>query len=129
MEVTKTLLEEGSGDDYVHNGDTVLMGYTGWLKDTSQPENKGNKFDSSYDRKDKPGFSTEIGVGRVIKGWDVGVAGMKLGEKARLDIPSKLAYGSRGFGQIIPANSDLIFDVQVLKITPGKRMASRPAEQ
>lgn len=43
MEVTKTLLEEGSGDDYVHNGDTVLMGYTGWLKDTSQPENKGNK--------------------------------------------------------------------------------------
>ncbi|KAK4085070.1 uncharacterized protein Triagg1_60 [Trichoderma aggressivum f. europaeum] len=115
-EPTKTILEEGSGDQPKAR-DTVIMGYTGWLKDTSQPDNKGKKFDSSYDRPGE-GFSTQIGVGQVIKGWDKGVVTMKLGEKARLDIPSHLAYGSRSIPGVIPANSDLIFDVHLKRIIP-----------
>ncbi|KAJ4854902.1 FKBP-type peptidyl-prolyl cis-trans isomerase domain-containing protein [Trichoderma breve] len=111
---TKTILEEGSGPN-PEKGNVVLMGYTGWLKDTSQPDNKGKKFDSSYDRPGE-GFSCQIGVGQVIKGWDLGVVTMKLGEKARLDIPSHLAYGNRSVGNLIPANSDLIFDVHLKQI-------------
>ncbi|KAL7911741.1 hypothetical protein GGI35DRAFT_443486 [Trichoderma velutinum] len=113
----KTVLEPGSGAT-PKAGDTVVMGYTGWLKDTSKPDNKGKKFDSSYNpgRKD---FVTQIGVGQVIKGWDEGVVEMQLGEKARLDIPSNLAYGNRSVGEdLIPANSDLIFDVHLKQIIP-----------
>ncbi|KAL6817320.1 hypothetical protein J3E69DRAFT_345173 [Trichoderma sp. SZMC 28015] len=115
---TKTILEEGSGDS-PKAGDTVFMGYTGWLKDTSKPDNKGKKFDASYDRGDD--FKCKIGVGQVIQGWDKGVVTMKLGEKARLDIPSHLAYGNSDVGQgLIPANSDLIFDVHLKRIIPKK---------
>ncbi|PNP46903.1 hypothetical protein TGAMA5MH_01856 [Trichoderma gamsii] len=106
MGVTVTTLEEGSGP-YPLKGQTVVMGYTGWLKDTSQPENKGKKFDSSYDRQGQT-FSTLIRKGQVIKGWDKGVPQIKLGGKARLDITSDYAYGPRSIGNIIPANSDLI---------------------
>ncbi|KAH6608456.1 hypothetical protein Trco_001802 [Trichoderma cornu-damae] len=84
MGVEKTILEEGSGPT-PQKGQTVVMGYTGWLKDTSKPDNKGNKFDSSYDRPEQT-FRTAIGVGAVIKGWDEAVPKMKLGEKALLDI-------------------------------------------
>ncbi|KAK1241233.1 hypothetical protein MKX08_001207 [Trichoderma sp. CBMAI-0020] len=114
MGVTVTTLEEGSGPN-PQVGQTVIMGYTGWLKDTSQPENKGKQFDSSYGKNTNT-FSTKIGVGQVIKGWDEGVVQMKLGGKARLDISSDYAYGARGFPPVIPPSSDLIFDVHLVEI-------------
>ncbi|KAL6818323.1 hypothetical protein GGI42DRAFT_347573 [Trichoderma sp. SZMC 28013] len=114
MGVEKTILEEGSGPQ-PQPGQLVVMGYTGWLKDTSKPDNKGKKFDSSYDR-NPPTFETEIGIGRVIKGWDTAVVTMKVGEKARLDITSDFAYGARAIPGVIPANSALIFDVHLINI-------------
>ncbi|KAH8678787.1 putative FK506-binding protein 1 [Tricladium varicosporioides] len=112
MGVTKTILQEGSGP-IPKVGDTVTIQYTGYLKDTSKPDNKGNKFDSSVGRGP---FVVAIGVGMVIKGWDEGVTTMKLGEKATLDITSDFAYGDRGFPGHIPANASLIFDVELQKI-------------
>jgi len=112
MAVTKTVLQEGSGPS-PQKGNKVTMEYTGWLKDTGRPENKGKQFDSSVGRGD---FVTAIGVGQVIKGWDEGVINMKLGEKARLDITSDFAYGNQEFPGLIPAGSDLIFDVALKRI-------------
>ena len=91
----------------VKPGDTVVMHYTGTLLD-------GTKFDSSLDR-GQP-FTTQIGVGRVIEGWDKGVPGMKVGGKRMLYIPSEMGYGSRGAGGAIPPNADLIFEVELMKI-------------
>jgi FKBP-type peptidyl-prolyl cis-trans isomerase FkpA len=88
-------------------GQTVVVHYTGWLTD-------GQKFDSSVDS-GKP-FSFPLGAGRVIKGWDEGVAGMKVGGKRKLMIPPQLGYGARGAGNVIPPNADLIFEVQLLDI-------------
>lgn len=98
-------LKVGSGSA-VKSGDTVLIHYTGTLAD-------GTKFDSSVDR-DEP-FETQIGVGQVIKGWDLGVVGMKVGGKRKLTIPPSLGYGDQPNGSI-PANSILIFDVELLEI-------------
>jgi FKBP-type peptidyl-prolyl cis-trans isomerase len=92
-------------------GDTVVVHYTGWLDDMGK---KGKKFDSSVDR-GKP-FVFPLGAGRVIKGWDEGVSGMKVGGKRRLMIPSKLGYGSRGAGAAIPPNAALIFDVELIEV-------------
>jgi FKBP-type peptidyl-prolyl cis-trans isomerase len=93
-------------------GDTVIVHYTGWLdKGDGQP---GKKFDSSVDRNEP--FDFPLGAGRVIKGWDEGVAGMKIGGKRKLLIPSKLGYGARGAGAAIPPNADLLFEVELLKI-------------
>ena len=91
----------------VKPGDTLVMHYRGTLTD-------GKKFDSSYDRGNP--FETQIGVGMVIKGWDQGVPGMKIGGKRKLYIPSELGYGSRGAPGVIPPNSDLIFEVELLEI-------------
>lgn len=91
--------------------DQVDVHYTGWLNDQDQ---KGQKFDSSVDR-GRP-FSFLLGAGRVIKGWDEGVAGMKIGGKRTLYIPAALGYGARGAGRSIPPNADLIFDVELLAI-------------
>ncbi|EON97720.1 putative fkbp-type peptidyl-prolyl cis-trans isomerase protein [Phaeoacremonium minimum UCRPA7] len=111
MGVTKTIIFEGSGAS-PKVGQTVTIEYTGWLKDTSAPDNKGKVFDSST----QPGrgdFQTRIGVGQVIKGWDEGVLQMKVGEKATLDISSDYGYGASGFTGHIPPNADLIFDVHL----------------
>ena len=88
-------------------GQTVVVHYTGWLTN-------GKKFDSSHDR-NKP-FEFPIGRGRVIKGWDEGVATMQVGGKRKLWIPADLGYGNRGFGTLIPAGSNLIFEVELLGI-------------
>lgn len=93
-------------------GNMVTVHYTGWLDNNGQ---EGRKFDSSYDR-NQP-FSFKIGIGQVIQGWDEGVMSMKVGEKRRLFIPSNLGYGSRGAGNVIPANANLIFDVELLQIS------------
>ncbi|ROW02109.1 hypothetical protein VSDG_02616 [Cytospora chrysosperma] len=83
--------EEGTGAQ-PQAGQTVTIEYTGWLKDTTKPDNKGKQFDSSVGRGD---FVTKIGVGQVIKGWDEGVTQMKVGGKATLDISSDYGYGAR----------------------------------
>lgn len=91
----------------VKSGDTILMHYTGTLEN-------GQKFDSSVDR-GQP-FETQIGVGQVIKGWDQGVIGMKVGGKRKLTIPSNLAYGEQGIPGAIPGNATLIFELELLEI-------------
>lgn len=92
-------------------GQTCVMHYTGWLYENGS---KGKKFDSSVDR-GQP-FEFPIGVGRVIAGWDEGVASMKVGGKRTLIIPAKLGYGERGAGGVIPPNATLIFDVELLAV-------------
>lgn len=100
----------GSGAEAA-KGKTVAVHYTGWL---DQNGTKGEKFDSSVDRGTP--FEFPLGAGMVIKGWDEGVAGMKVGGKRRLLIPSALAYGQRGAGGAIPPNANLIFDVELLEV-------------
>lgn len=103
-------LKVGTGAEAL-SGKTVFVHYTGWLDESG---NKGKKFDSSVDR-GKP-FSFNLGAGQVIKGWDEGVAGMKIGGKRRLMIPAALGYGARGAGSSIPPNANLIFDVELLDV-------------
>ncbi len=92
-------------------GQMCVMHYTGWLYENGE---RGKKFDSSVDR-GQP-FQFQIGVGQVIKGWDEGVATMKIGGKRTLIIPPELGYGSRGAGGVIPPNATLIFDVELLDV-------------
>jgi FKBP-type peptidyl-prolyl cis-trans isomerase len=101
-------IDEKVGDGAeAKTGNTVEVHYTGWLKD-------GTKFDSSKDR-GQP-FSFPLGGGRVIKGWDEGVAGMKVGGKRKLIIPFELAYGEAGRPPVIPPKSELTFDVELLRV-------------
>ena len=100
-------VKTGTGD-VATAGKTVSVHYTGWLTN-------GTKFDSSKDR-GKP-FEFPLGGGRVIKGWDEGVQGMKVGGNRRLTIPPELGYGARGAGGVIPPNATLIFEVELLGIT------------
>jgi FKBP-type peptidyl-prolyl cis-trans isomerase FkpA len=88
-------------------GDSVSMHYTGWLTN-------GKKFDSSVDRNEP--FNFTLGVGQVIPGWDQGIEGMQVGGKRKLTIPSKLAYGEMGAGDIIPPSATLVFEVELLTI-------------
>ena len=96
----------GTGAEAVA-GKVVVVHYTGTLTD-------GKKFDSSRDRKQP--FSFTLGAGQVIKGWDMGVAGMKVGGQRKLTIPSDLAYGDRGAGGIIPPKATLLFDVELVEV-------------
>jgi peptidylprolyl isomerase len=108
LQITDTVVGQGASPK---TGQTCVMHYTGWLyKDGA----KGSKFDSSVDR-GQP-FEFTIGVGQVIKGWDEGVASMKVGGKRTLIIPAALGYGARGAGGAIPPNATLIFDVELLGV-------------
>jgi FKBP-type peptidyl-prolyl cis-trans isomerase len=99
-------LKQGTGAE-ARSGSTVTVHYVGTLTD-------GKKFDSSRDR--GKGFSFKLGAGQVIKGWDQGVAGMKIGQLRKLTIPSHLAYGERGFPPVIPPNATLVFEVELLEV-------------
>ncbi|MCB1735360.1 MAG: FKBP-type peptidyl-prolyl cis-trans isomerase [Gammaproteobacteria bacterium] len=101
-------LEIGTGDEAKGRGHFVKVHYTGWLEN-------GTQFDSSIPRGEPFGFP--MGVGFVIKGWDEGVVGMKVGGKRKLTIPSALGYGSQGAGGIIPPNATLIFEVELLEVS------------
>ena len=103
-EMQVEVLQAGDGAEATA-GKNVSVHYTGWLTD-------GTKFDSSVDR-GQP-FQFPLGAGRVIRGWDEGVAGMKIGEKRRLTIPSHMGYGERGAGGVIPPNATLVFEVELL---------------
>ena len=102
-------VKEGTGATAA--GKTATVHYTGWLYTNGQ---KGAKFDSSVDRGDP--FSFRVGGGQVIKGWDEGVATMKVGGKRTLIIPAALGYGARGAGGVIPPNATLMFDVELLAV-------------
>ena len=112
-EMIKTDVKLGTGAEAAA-GQNVSVHYTGWLYDETAPEHKGKKFDSSRDR-GQP-FEFPLGAGHVIKGWDAGVAGMKVGGQRTLIIPSDMGYGSRGAGGVIPPNATLVFDVELLGV-------------
>jgi FKBP-type peptidyl-prolyl cis-trans isomerase FkpA len=105
--------KQGTGAEAVA-GKAVVVHYTGWLYDPAAPDGHGAKFDSSVDRNVPFGFF--LGSGKVIKGWDEGVVGMKVGGKRTLIIPASKAYGERGAGGVIPPNATLVFDVELLEV-------------
>lgn len=117
---TTNITELGVTDVRVGNGEAATAGhgvkvhYTGWLYDAAAPEHKGAKFDSSRDR--GAPFEFPLGAGQVIKGWDAGVAGMKVGGSRTLVIPPEMGYGARGAGGVIPPNATLLFDVELLGV-------------
>ncbi|KAK5945344.1 hypothetical protein PMZ80_002548 [Knufia obscura] len=116
-EFNKTMLQPGDQTTYPRAGDTVSMIYTGWLYDTSKPNNRGTQFDSSIGRGP---FKAKIGVGHVIQGWDEGVPTMSVGEKAVLTIPGEMAYGDRGFPGLIPPGTALVFEVELAGVGRGR---------
>jgi FKBP-type peptidyl-prolyl cis-trans isomerase FkpA len=108
---SQTDLRVGSGAEAVA-GRRLTVHYTGWLYDANRADQKGQQFDSSVGRQP---FSFTLGAGQVIRGWDQGFAGMRVGGQRRLVIPPDLAYGSRGSGPI-PPNATLVFDVELLSV-------------
>jgi FKBP-type peptidyl-prolyl cis-trans isomerase len=112
-ELIKTDVKLGVGD-LATAGKNVSVHYTGWLYDAAAPDHHGKKFDSSRDRNEP--FEFPLGAGRVIAGWDQGVAGMKVGGQRTLIIPANLGYGARGAGGVIPPNATLVFDVELLVV-------------
>ena len=103
-----TIVPVASGEGTAKAGDTVWVHYTGTL------QSNGTKFDSSLDRGEPINFT--LGQGEVIKGWDEGIAGMKIGDKRQLIIPPTLGYGEKGAGNVIPPNATLLFDVELVEI-------------
>jgi FKBP-type peptidyl-prolyl cis-trans isomerase len=122
--VTTTTLEDGTefivrvmgaGEgEAIAAGQLASVHYTGWLYDPEAPNERGDKFDSSVDRGTP--FQFPLGQGRVIRGWDVGVEGMQIGEQRELIIPAIWAYGARGAGGVIPPGATLLFEVELLGI-------------
>ncbi len=114
-ELQKIDVRLGTGPEAV-KGQSVVVHYTGWLYAAAATDHKGAKFDSSRDRNEP--FTFPLGAGRVIRGWDEGVAGMKVGGQRTLVIPPALGYGSRGAGGVIPPDATLVFDVELLDVRP-----------
>lgn len=112
-DLQKLDVKQGTGAE-AQSGKPVVVHYTGWLYDPAAPEGRGAKFDSSRDRGVPFGFF--LGGGKVIKGWDEGVVGMKVGGQRRLIIPPSLGYGERGAGGVIPPNATLMFDVELIDV-------------
>jgi FKBP-type peptidyl-prolyl cis-trans isomerase len=111
LQVTDVKVGDGAE---AKSGQTVSVHYTGWLYSASAPDHHGTKFDSSRDRNEP--FEFRLGAGQVIKGWDQGVAGMKVHGQRTLVIPPDLGYGGRGAGGVIPPNATLLFDVELLDV-------------
>jgi FKBP-type peptidyl-prolyl cis-trans isomerase FkpA len=95
-------------------GRDVLVHYAGWIYDEKRNQRKGREFDNSRDRNEPHAF--KLGAGEVIRGWDEGVNGMKVGGRRTLTIPPEMAYGTTGFGELIPPNAMLIFDVELVDV-------------
>ncbi len=110
LQIVDTVTGEGARAEA---GRTVSVHYTGWLQDSTKPDGRGAKFDSSKDRNEP--FDFPLGAGYVIKGWDEGVQGMQVGGRRVLTVPPELGYGSRGAGGVIPPNATLVFEVELLK--------------
>lgn len=107
------VLREGDGQ-VAQAGDVVVVHYTGWLYDEKAQNMRGQKFDSSVDRGEH--FQFPLGAGRVIKGWDQGVAGMAIGEVRELTIAPEMGYGDRGAGNVIPPGATLVFEVELFEL-------------
>ena len=112
-QLIKSDTKPGTGQEATA-GKTVTVHYTGWLYDSAAADHKGKKFDSSRDRGEP--FPFQLGAGQVIRGWDEGVAGMKVGGQRTLTIPPDMGYGARGAGGVIPPNATLLFDVELLEV-------------
>ena len=114
--VTQMQKDDGTvgGGTEATSGKQVTVHYTGWLYDSGHGDHKGRKFDSSRDRGEP--FTFRLGAGQVIRGWDEGVAGMKVGGSRTLTIPPEMGYGVRGAGGVIPPNATLVFDVELLDV-------------
>jgi len=116
--LTITELAVGKGNP-VTEGAWVRVHYTGWLQDTKAPDGKGVSFDSSLTRAEP--FVFQVGKQQVIRGWDLGLLGMRAGGKRRLVIPPALGYGPRGAGNgVIPPNATLLFDIELLDFLPAR---------
>ena len=111
--LTARVLRAGDGQ-VAEYGDNVVVHYTGWLFDDTAENNRGAKFDSSVDRGEH--FQFPLGAGRVIKGWDQGVAGMAIGELRELTIAPEMGYGDRGAGSVIPPGASLVFEVELFDL-------------
>jgi len=107
MEITKEIIQESHSEQIVKSGDTVSVHYTGTFED-------GSKFDSSLDRGQPLSF--QIGSGMMIKGWEEGLVGVRVGEKVKLVLPPEFAYGEQGVPGVIPPNSTLLFEIELLAI-------------
>lgn len=111
MQKTDTIVGTGAEATV---GKVAVVHYTGWLYEGASADKKGRKFDSSLDRGSP--FSFPVGAGRVIRGWDEGIAGMRVGGRRTLVIPPDMAYGSRGAGGVIPPDATLVFEVELLDV-------------
>jgi FKBP-type peptidyl-prolyl cis-trans isomerase len=121
--LTMRVLKEGDGAT-AQEGDIAVVHYTGWLFDPDSADNKGTKFDSSVDRDQH--FQFPLGAQRVIRGWDLGVVGMREGEKRELTIAPEMGYGERGAGGLIPPGATLVFDVELVRVQSTKPEVDLP---
>ncbi|MGQ4583432.1 FKBP-type peptidyl-prolyl cis-trans isomerase [Lysobacter sp. F60174L2] len=115
-ELQRIDLKVGTGA-VASSGDEVSVHYTGWLYDEDAPNQRGQQFDSSIERGEPITFL--LGAGRVIRGWDDGVAGMRVGGRRVLLIPADLGYGRKGAGGVIPPNASLVFEVELVDVKKG----------